>query len=378
MILLIDGNAFINVAISVTKSVSANDKRTGDKYWVEDLFKDGQYILKEHVKISFRNFCLTYLNSLIAPVGHQLDGVHIVFDSKSWRKEYTLDFFENRKFTSGSAPTEFKYKGSRIHEDQHRLFFEYFQKMMLPTLEEKCGVQQYRVNEAEGDDLIAYLCSHLNGDILIYSVDQDLKQLIHTPGKNVFLMVPKQMSKTKKLFVPENLVIHEEVSALDDFFSLSEADVSGSTVEKLISALVAKDYKEIKVNPTLEILSKVLGGDKSDEIPKITGVTPKKMETVISALLEKFGDSIIEHIDSMNPEFLDFTISEIVKITKATVDSIEDIREHLYFNIKIIRLSLSILPSHILSSIEEAVALKEERRFNNREFTQIKNNPSLL
>lgn len=378
MILLIDGNAFINVAISVTKSVSANDKRTGDKYWVDDLFNDGQYMLKEHIKVSFRNFCLTYLNSLCAPVGHQLNGVHVVFDSKSWRKEYASEFFENRKFTSGSAPTEFKYKGSRLHEQQHHLFFDFFQKNMMPTLEEKCGVQQYRVNDAEGDDLIAYLCGQLNDDILIYSVDQDLKQLLHTPGKNVLLMVPKQMSKTKRLFVPETLVIHEEASVLDDFFSLSESDVSGSTIEKLISTLKGKDYKEIRVNPTFEILSKILGGDKSDEIPKITGVTPKKMEAVISAVLEKFGESIIDKIDSIAPDFLEFTISEIAKVTKAKEDALEDIRDHLNFNIKIIRLTPSFFPEPILSSIKDTVALKEERRFNYREFTQIKNNPNLL
>ena len=59
MDLIIDGNAFINVAISVTKSLSFKDKRTGDAYYVNDLFNDGGFILKEHVKVTFRNFCFT-------------------------------------------------------------------------------------------------------------------------------------------------------------------------------------------------------------------------------------------------------------------------------------------------------------------------------
>ena len=95
MDLIIDGNAFINVAISVTKSLSTKDKRTGDAYYVNDIFNDDGFILKEHVRVTFRNFCFTYLNSLIAPISSSPERVHIVFDSASWRKEYTNEFFKN-------------------------------------------------------------------------------------------------------------------------------------------------------------------------------------------------------------------------------------------------------------------------------------------
>ena len=110
MDLIIDGNAFINVAISVTKTLSSKDKRAGDVYYVNDLFNDGGFILKDHVRITFRNFCFTYLNSLIAPISSHPERVHIVFDSSSWSKEYTNEFFKNSDFKTISAPTEFKYK----------------------------------------------------------------------------------------------------------------------------------------------------------------------------------------------------------------------------------------------------------------------------
>ena len=61
MDLIIDGNAFINVAISVTKSLSMRDKRTADAYYVSDLFNDDSFILKEHIRTSFRNFFLLFL-----------------------------------------------------------------------------------------------------------------------------------------------------------------------------------------------------------------------------------------------------------------------------------------------------------------------------
>ena len=44
MDLIIDGNAFINIAISVTKSQSQRDKRVGEAYYVNDLFSDGGFI----------------------------------------------------------------------------------------------------------------------------------------------------------------------------------------------------------------------------------------------------------------------------------------------------------------------------------------------
>lgn len=377
MILLIDGNAFVNVAISVTKSVTSSDKRTGEKYWVEDLFNDGQYMLKEHVQASFKKFCLTYLNSIIAPVGHQLDGLHIVFDSKSWRKEYIADFFENRQHTSDSSAKKFEYKGSRLHEQQHHLFFDYFQKVIIPKLEH-LGVTQYRVNGAEGDDIIAYLCEQFNDDLLIYSVDHDLKQLIADPNKNVLLMVPKQMSKTKKLFVPLELKINQETSPLDDFFSLSEADVLGSTTQKIIAALKGKDYKEFKIDPISELLYKIIGGDKSDEIVKISKMTPKKVEQVTQDLISAFGDALLPKLDDLSEDFINYSVSAICKVAKIPENEIEDIREHLIFNIKIIRLNKNFIPSDILKEIERTYSAKELRKFNLREFTNIKNNPNLI
>ncbi len=86
------------------------------------------------------------------------------------------------------------------------MFFDYFQQVLIPVLSEKCGINYYRLKGTEGDDLIAYLCETLGKDILIYSVDQDLKQLVGSFNRNILLIVPKQMSKAKKIFIPQNLV----------------------------------------------------------------------------------------------------------------------------------------------------------------------------
>jgi hypothetical protein len=185
MHLIIDGNAFINVAISVTKSVTSKDKSIGEVYYVEDLFNDG-FRLKESVRLSFRNFCFTYLNSLITSMSSTPGKIHIVFDSNSWRKDYTNDFFKGSDFKTSAAPQEFKYKGTRKYDEFQYLFFDYFQQTIMPHLVEKCGINQYRFKGTEGDDIIAHLCEILNDDVLIYSVDQDLKQLTGTPKRTFF------------------------------------------------------------------------------------------------------------------------------------------------------------------------------------------------
>jgi 5'-3' exonuclease len=379
MDLVIDGNAFINVAISVTKSLSSKDKRVGDVYYVNDLFNEGGFMLKEHVKITFKNFCFTYLNSLISPISSHPERVHIVFDSSSWRKEYTNDFFKNSDFKTTSAPTEFKYKGNRKYDDHQYLFFDYFQQVIMSSLIEKTNINQYKFKGTEGDDIIAYLCEILKDDILIYSVDQDLKQLTGTPDKNVLLITPKQMAKTKRLFVPAQLIPTAANEEIDNFFSLSDAHITGATIEKTISNLTNKDYVEHKVNFIEDVLSKILLGDKSDNIPKITSVSPAKAKKVIAAVHEKFGDSVITMLDDLNNAVIDGIVSEIKTVNKIKdQDKIDEIREHLLFNIKLTRLSIKVFPDEIREALNEFFSEYKITNFNFKEFTNLKNNLSKL
>lgn len=379
MDLIIDGNAFINVAISVTKSQSARDKRTGDAYYVNDLFNDSGFILKEHVRISFRNFCFTYLNSLIAPISSHPQRVHIVFDSASWRKEYTNEFFKNSDFKTTSAPTEFKYKGNRKYDDHQYLFFDYFQQVLMPAITARTGINQYKFKGTEGDDIIAYLCDILKCDILIYTVDQDIKQTTGTPDKNVLVITPKQMAKHKRLFRSPQLIPTAANEEIDNFFSLSDDHITGASIEKTISNLLNKDYVEYTVDLIDDVLSKILLGDKSDNIPKITSVSPAKAKKVILAVHEKYGDSIISRIDNLDEEVINGIVSEIQIVNKIKdQDKIDEIREHLLFNIKLIRLSIKVFPDEIRDALIEFFESYQMTNFNSREFTNLKNNLSLI
>lgn len=380
MELIIDGNAFINVAISVTKSLSERDKTIGDKYFVNDLFNDGEFILKDQVRVTFRNFCFNYLNSLIAPLGSSLTGVHIVFDSKSWRKEYIQNFFNDSEFKSTSAPSQFTYKGNRKYDDHQYLFFDYFQKVLVPAFHEKCGVNYYRFKNTEGDDIIAYLCKVLSDkDVVIFSVDHDLKQLVSGDNRNIIFIAPKQMSKHKKLFVPQKLFETKKESVSDDFFSLDDSDFSGVKIDKIIDSLKQKDYVQYEVDAFEEVITKILGGDKSDHIPRIEKMTPVKVTKVISTIVEQYGTSALSLIDSLDETIIMSIVKEIATLNKVTSqDKLDDLREHLIFNIKIIRLSPSVFPEEIQESLREFFSTYEYLPFNVKEFFNLKNNQVLL
>lgn len=376
---IIDGNAYLNVAVSIIKNLLYKDKNIGSNYYVNDIFNEGQTILKEEVKIQFRNFCLTYLYSLIAPVGSKIGSVHLVFDSKSWRKEYIKKTFEHHEFDSDAAPEEFTYKGNRKKEDHIYLFFDYFQKEIVPHLIEKANINVYRIHETEGDDIIAYLCQVIQDDILIYTVDGDMKQLTYSTGKNVIVIYPKQMSKHKKLCVPQEwtpTLAHDEI---DNFFSLNESNFSKPTIDKTISILKEKDYVEYIIDPVDEIFTKIFRGDKKDNVPKMDKMTPIKSSKLISTIKSEYGNNSINLLDKLDDNFITFVIKNISILNKVTnIDKLKDIRKHFIFNTKLIRLSSKLFPDSVVKNLEEAIDTSQFKKFNFKNYTNLKNNPSII
>jgi 5'-3' exonuclease len=214
---------------------------------------------------------------------------------------------------------------------------------------------------------------------LIYTVDQDIKQTTGVTDKNVLVITPKQMAKTKRLFVPSQLIPTAANEEIDNFFSLSDDHITGATIEKTISNLINKDYVEYKVDFVDEVLSKILLGDKSDNIPKITSVSPTKAKKVILAVHEKFGDQIISQLDDLNEEVISTIVSEIQIVNKIKdQDKIDEIREHLLFNIKLTRLSIKVFPDEIREALIEFFESYQMTNFNSREFTNLKNNLSSI
>lgn len=375
---IIDGNAYLNVAVNVTKNICFRDKTVGAKYYVNDIFNEGKYILKEQVKIEFRNFCINYLNSLIAPVSSKIHRVHLVFDSSSWRKEYIDDFFETSTFKTDSAPEKFKYKGNRKKDDHIYLFFDYFQNEISKKLVDTCGVNYYRIRGTEGDDIIAYLCEIIDSDALIYTVDSDIRQLTFSNKNNVVVIYPKQTSGHKKICVPDEPNPSSAEDEVDNFFSLNETHVVSSPIDHIVSTLKNKDYVEYKIDPISEIFNKIFRGDAKDNIPKMDKMTPSKSERLIDEIRSQYGKESIRLLDSSDSRFIDFVIQKISVLNKVNdIEKLTEIRKHFMFNSKIIRLSSSVFPDKVKESLED-IKPSEFKRFNFKKFTNIKNNPSLI
>lgn len=376
---VVDGNAYLNVAISVAKSIAHKDKAIGSQYYVEDIFNDGNYILRESIKVQFRNFCLNYFHSLIAPVGNKISRVHLVFDSKSWRRDFIKKYFDQDNFDSNIAPSEFVYKGNRKKDDMIHLFFDYFQNEIVPHLIVEAGINYYRIKGTEGDDIIAYLCEELKTDILIYTVDGDIKQLTYSPKKNIVVIYPKQMSKHKKICVPEEFNPSFAEEEDDNFFSLNESHVSKPAIFKIISIFKDKDYVEYEVDPIFEIFSKIFRGDKKDNIPKMDKMTPIKSNKMIELIKDEFGKDSINLLDKLDETFINFVVKNISILNKVNdINKLKDIRKHFLFNVRIIRLSSNLFPQVVQDSLNEGINIEEFNKFNFKKFTHLKNNPSLI
>ena len=199
MNIVIDGNAFLNVSASIVKNMLQQDKRIGEKYFVNDLFDDSKFLLKQQAAVSFRTFVINYFSSIVSPFKGSTGAVFFVFDSKSWRKEYIKQFFKE----DGKQEGQFEYKGTRKYDDKIYLFFELFQNEIMAELKEM-GAVSARILGAEGDDLIAHIVDNFNGDICIWSVDKDLIQLLESGKRSVILVTPKMMTKNKRVIVAHN------------------------------------------------------------------------------------------------------------------------------------------------------------------------------
>jgi hypothetical protein len=360
MNIIIDGNAFLNVVTSIVKNILAKDKRVGEKYYVSDLLSDEEFILKQASKDAFKSFSLNYLGSIFAPFKDNISSVFFVFDSKSWRKKFIKDHFAEH------GDGDFNYKGQRKYDDKIYLFFDYFQSEILPGLCDEYGILANRVQGAEGDDLIAYICENLEEDICIWSVDKDLTQLLESSRRKIILLMPKMMTKYKKLYTTDDFAI-ESTSSETDLFNFEMSSIDNSTLSHVLEDLLRKDYQHLKVNPTLDILTKVISGDASDNIPRAhPKLTASKVSKVIEQLKEKFNwTDIKSSIDRNDPDFskhLNDIICETIKVSDPS--EAQTIRNNLSRNRVIIRLNSECFPAEILDAISKSVKLENRRRFN--------------
>jgi hypothetical protein len=100
---------------------------------------------------------------------------------------------------------------------------------------------------------------------------------------------------------------------------------------------------------------------------------------VIVSIQEKFGDTLIDQLDDLNENLILQIVDEIKTVNKIKdQDKLDEVREHLLFNIKLIRLSVKVFPDEIRDLLDEFFSTYEIKSFNQREFNNLKNNLTLI
>lgn len=360
MNIVIDGNAFLNVATSIVKNILAQNRSIGERYYVGDLIDHDKYILKEASKNEFRKFSLNYLGSIFAPFKENIESVFIVFDSRSWRREFIKD--NAIEFDS----EDFEYKGKRKYDEKSYLFFDYFQEDIMPKLVEEYGVITSRLPGAEGDDLIAYICEAIpNEDICIWTVDKDLIQLVERKNRKVILIMPKMMTKYKKVYTTDDF--DEIVEQKVDLFNLDISAIDNSAVVNILSSLLSKEYQHFKIDATFEIIQKILAGDPSDTIPRLhSKLTASKVNKVIEKVKETFDwhdvKNLIDLDDSKFTNALVNIICDVLKIKDSGESGM--ILNNYRRNRTLMRLNTSFFPVELVKQIKESLDLTDRRRFS--------------
>ena len=378
MKLLIDGNAFLNVPTNVVMYKLEKDSKFDEPI----LRVDDKSFLKEGTKDYYRNFMLKYLTGIIAPLKFYIDEIIFVFDSKSWRK-----FYLKKKFDALPDVEGFVYKGNRKMDDKKKdlfLFFNYFTDEILPDLISNDGISTISVMGAEGDDLLAILCEELpNEDIAIWTVDQDMKQLVEYDNRFIIVTGPKSKKTEKK-----PVYVHNSIE--NNIVDLMNVDVDNKGLKGMVDFLERdREFDLIPVEPGDYILGQIMMGQRKDNIPSIytklgtTGkninITEKKVEKILDKFdTDTFHKCFTHYIDTNNEDFFDNVVKGTLDLEKIKntdekyTDVYKTIRDNVELNSKLIRLKSNRLPERLVCMIKHKFSnLEREGKFNYGEYLKV-------
>lgn len=374
---VIDGNALLNV---ITSALIYNaSQEIGDIY---ELDENDNKVISDTIKVKFDSFVKNFTKNIIYPFKNHIDRLFLTYDMPNWRKLYVNWYFEK---TENSDQQPFVYKEKKhndkqkLHRQQVRDLITYFHEKILDDFIELPGVETLQVHGAEADDIIMYLCNKLKDEnIVIWTVDTDLTQLIERGERSVFILTPKQQKSRKKVYVTNeffNPKTKEQDYLLFEFDKFDPVDIIDYLRE-------SKEYQIIEIDPIRDIIIKVISGDKkSDNIPSIytwenngrnMSLTPKKAGEIIDELMSEHNwniHDILDKLDSRDVFLIVNIINKVFEKYKALnaedTDKRVEITKNLKLNIKLIRLTMDNVPGPILDRIDtQYIEIDNDVTFN--------------
>lgn len=285
----------------------------------------------------------------------QVDSVHFCEDSyKCWRKTRYPE-----------------YKASRQHSQDFDL-----DKYLFITQQIKNEVKDHLVGqeELEADDIIYFMINkfaldHIKDNsvgknIFIISGDSDLDQLVYQ--KDNFLVCRfNPLSQKRHFYIPDNFEIKEntkevaEVDSLDMFDGIFDVKMETNHIEHLHQKIA---NNAIKINPKLELMVKIICGDKkSDNIPSAyqKNVANGKVQNIGDAGKAKITAKLVELYSSdqtileLNEENFKKLLPHILYTVKGQLDESKGLMDGLLRNKSLIELTGQNIPYEFKQEIKQ-------------------------
>ena len=262
-----------------------------------------------------------------------------------------------------------EYKGNReldpsINWDMIFGHYEEFVKLL-----EESGITACRVQGIEGDDWCWYWSSKLNNEgtnCIIWSMDKDLTQLVHTNKETGVFTVCWNKNNT----TIEN-GDYSQNSDLDFFFG----DLNKENNERYLHEIISKSNKVTKINPKEVVIDKIIRGDKGDNIFPI--ITRKSAKGTTDKLFRVSSKDVNMELDIHNQSEIKQYISDLLatknyagRVVKKVGEEFEEktlseIIEHFNYNAKLVTLEESSYPDDVLESMNSYTGYVVNRNISN-------------
>lgn len=272
-----------------------------------------------------------------------VDNIVLVGDGGSWRKQLPVP----------EQLRDVTYKGNR--EKQEEIDWDHVFSALndLMTNARGVGVTVSQTLSAEGDDWVWYWSRRLNAEgtnVLIWSIDRDLQQLVQKTSDGVFTA---WYSDRSGLCLPECYKDSEkEIDPMDYFMSPLSYD------SQIIDSLKAGAAgKVIYVNPDDVVIEKVMCGDSGDNIKAVVryskgGRTYRFSEGDLKKYQEHdLPMTTVADLKECREDIASWIMNS--KKFKPYHFKKKDILEMLNYNIKLVWLNEETIPQPVIQSMNE-------------------------
>ena len=315
--LIVDGNWLLMSRLSVLMN------RYKD---LSELCTELKLLMVKSIKLVLRTF-------------PDIDNIIFVSDGGSWRKHIDISDIEEilRKMVDGDLVG---YKETRVYDTDEidwDVVFEEFNSFM--GVLENMGITTCREHYVEGDDWCWYWSKLLNErgtNVLIWTKDNDLKQLVNTDNNGCFTV---WWNKENGLFKKAT-----NESEMNWFFNNEY-----SNNEIILNNIMKRSVKTAEIDPYVTVVDKIFMGDASDNViplcmrhAKKFRISRKDVNLDIDITDNNAVQNYIQHIFEIK-SYSDRLINDDINIEM----------KHFDFNKRMVWLDESVYPQEILESMKK-------------------------